>query len=149
MQQSEFKPEPDHVDDPPASAPVTSGTEVTTTFSPARRAYEVIYLLFAVIDGLLLIRIVLKALGANLAAPITGFVYWVTAPLLAPFHNLLPMVVSGKSVFETSAMVAFIVYAGLGFVLARLVAIMFMRNVRVVSQGSGTGPAMARRTRAE
>jgi len=148
MEPDNVRPDPENLDEPVTAAPRAAGTEVTATFSPARRAYEVIYLLFAVIDGLVLIRILLKALGANLAAPFTGFVYWVTAPLLAPFHNLLPTVVSGKSVFEMSALIAFIVYAGLGFVLARLVAIMFMRNVRV-SQSSGQAPRTYPRTRVD
>jgi YggT family protein len=139
-------PDPDDVDERAAPVVPSAGTEVTTTFSPARRAYEVIYLLFAVIDGLILIRIILKALGANIAAPFTGFVYGVTVPLLAPFHNLLPTLVNGKSVFELSALVAFIVYALLGIVLARLVALMFTRNVRV-SQSSG--PQAYRRPRAD
>jgi len=110
-------------------------TEVVSSFSPARRAFEMIYLVFAVIDVLILIRILLKVLGANIGVPFTRFIYAATDPLLTPFRDLLPTVVSGKSIFEMSAVVAFIVYALLGYVLARLVAIMFMRNV-MVSQSS-------------
>ena len=122
--------DPDYVEEPRAAE-----TEVVSSFSPARRAFEMIYLVFAVIDVLILIRILLKVLGANIGVPFTRFIYAATDPLLTPFRDLLPTVVSGKSIFEMSAVVAFIVYALLGYVLARLVAIMFMRNV-MVSQSS-------------
>ena len=106
-------------------------TEVVSTFSPARRVFEMIYLVFAIVDALLIIRLALKVLGANMAAGFTQFVYGVTGPLLAPFHALLPNIVSGKSVFETSTVVAILVYALFGYILARLVAVMFRRDVTV------------------
>ncbi|TMC90260.1 MAG: YggT family protein [Chloroflexi bacterium] len=126
-----MREDPDYVEEPGRAAE----TEVVSSFSPARRAFEMIYLVFAVIDVLILIRILLKVLGANIGVPFTRFIYAATDPLLTPFRDLLPTVVSGKSIFEMSAVVAFIVYALLGYVLARLVAIMFMRNV-MVSQSS-------------
>jgi len=114
-------------------------TEVVTSFSPARRAFELIYLVFAVIDVLILIRILLKVLGANTAVPFTGFVYALTDPLLNPFRDLLPTIVTGRSIFEMSAVIGFIVYALLGYVLARLMAIMFMRNVSVAQSSRSRG----------
>jgi len=118
----------------PASA---AETEVVSRWSPARQAFDLIYLVFAVIDGLILIRILLKVLAANTAVPFTGFVYGVTNWLLAPFHGLLPVIVSGRSVFEMSALIGLLVYALLGYVLARLFAIMFRRDV-TVAQNSRT-----------
>jgi uncharacterized protein YggT (Ycf19 family) len=118
-------------------APAEPGAEaeIVSTFSPARRAFEMIYLVFAVVDALLIIRVVLKVLGANMSAGFTQFVYGVTGPLLAPFHALLPNIVNGKSVFETSTVVAILVYALFGYLLARLVAAMFRRDVTIAQGG--------------
>jgi hypothetical protein len=115
-------------------------TEVVSRWSPARQAFDLIYLVFAVIDGLILIRMVLKVLAANTAVPFTGFVYGVSAWLLAPFHGLLPVIVNGRSVFEMSALIGLLVYSLLGYVLARLFAIMFRRDVTVAQNSRGFRP---------
>ncbi len=49
-----------------------SDTEVVSRFSPARRAFELIYLVFAVVCGLFILRILLKVLAANTAVAFTG-----------------------------------------------------------------------------
>ena len=108
-----------------------SGTEVVSRFSPARRAYEAIYLVFAIIVVAIIIRVLLKVLGANTAVAFTSFMYGATDPLLAPFRGILPTFASGRIVFESSALIAILVYGVIGLVLARLVAIMFMRDVTV------------------
>ena len=121
-----------------AETPVASSdTEVVSRFSPARRAYETIYLIFAIIVGSILIRVLLKLLGANTAVAFTHFMYGITDPLLAPFRGLLPTFVSGRTVLETSALFAILIYGLIGIALARLVAIMFMRDV-TVAHGSRT-----------
>ncbi len=114
-----------------------SDTEVVSRFSPARRAFELIYLVFAVICGLFILRILLKVLAANTAVAFTGFVYGVTDVLMGPFRGLLPVMGSGRTVLELSALFALLVYALLGYVLSRLVAIMFMRDVTVARKSSG------------
>src|SRR4029077_12133475 len=81
------------------ATPVREASMVKSS-TPARRWMEVIYLVFGIIDGLLLIRLVLKLLGANAHAGFASFTYGLTDFLLAPFHGLLPTFVSGKSVFE-------------------------------------------------
>lgn len=131
--------------DPAASsmaAPVAGSSEVVSSFNPARRAVELVYLLFGVINGMLLIRIVLKVLGANPLAGFTNFVYGVTDVFLAPFRNLLPTVGGNQSQLEMSVVVAILVYALIGWVIARLIAIMFSRNVTVArsSRSSGMRP---------
>lgn len=113
----------------------TSETEVVSRFSPARRAYETVYLIFAIIVGAILIRLVLKILGANSAVAFTHFMYSVTDPLLAPFRGILPTFASGTTVFESSALIAILIYGLVGIALARLIAIMFMRDVTVAAHG--------------
>jgi hypothetical protein len=114
-------------------------TEVVSRFSPARRAYDLIYLVFAAICALFLLRIVLKVMAANTAVAFTGFVYGSTDVLMGPFKGLLPVIANGRNVFELSALFAVLVYALLGYLLSRLVAIMFMRDVTVASSSSRRG----------
>jgi len=113
-------------------------TEVVSRFSPARRAYETIYVIFAIVAGAIFIRVLLKVLGANTAVAFTQFMYGVTDPFLAPFHGILPTFVSGRMILETSALFAILIYGLIGIALARLVAIMFMRDV-TVAHGSRSG----------
>lgn len=109
---------------------------MVSRWSPARRAFDVAYLIFAVIDVVILIRILLKILGANTAVAFTGFIYGFSDIFLAPFRGLFPVYASGRSVFEPWAVIGLIVYALIGYLLGRLVAIMFRRDV-TVAQSSG------------
>jgi uncharacterized protein YggT (Ycf19 family) len=96
---------------------------------------DMIYLIFGVIDGLLLIRLVLKLLGANTSAAFTQWIYNVTDFFLAPFHNLLPAIGNNNSVLEMSVIIAILVYALLAWVLARLMAIIFFRDITYARRG--------------
>ena len=115
----------------------SSDTQVVTRFSPARRAFELIYLIFAVICVLILLRVVLKVLAANTAVAFTGFVYGITNFFMAPFQGLLPTWASGRTVLEGSAVIALLVYAAVGYLLARLVSIMFLRDVTMAHGSRG------------
>jgi uncharacterized protein YggT (Ycf19 family) len=115
-------------------------SEVVSAFNPGRRAVEFVYLVFGVIDGLLLIRVALKLLGANPAAGFSRWTYGVTDVLLAPFRNLLPAIGTEQSVLELSVIVAILVYALIGWALARLMAILFFRNITVSQRSGRLGP---------
>lgn len=117
-------------------APVREASVVRSS-TPARRAMEVIYLVFGIIDALLLIRLVLKLLAANPQAGFASFIYGVTDFFLAPFKGLLPTVVNGKSVLELSLIIAILIYSLVALGLVRLVAITLSRSV-MVSQHSRT-----------
>jgi hypothetical protein len=108
---------------------------VVKSSTPARRATEIIYLVFGIIDAALLIRLVLKLLGANPHAGFASFTYGVTDFFLAPFHGLLPTYVSGQTVFELSLVFAILIYSLIALALARIVAISLSRSV-TVSQSS-------------
>jgi uncharacterized protein YggT (Ycf19 family) len=129
--------EESHVTTTGAGAPVAADdSEMVSRVAPARRAIEVIYLVFGIINGLLLIRVVLKILGANPNSPFTDFIYGLTNFFLVPFKGLLPAVVSGRSVFEPSVVIAILVYLLVAFVLAKIVAITLSRSVTVSHRSS-------------
>ncbi len=104
--------------------------------NPGWRASQLLYLFFGVIDGLLLIRFVLKLLAANPHSPFASWIYSFTGFFLAPFRNLLPSIGNEQSVLETSVLIAILVYALLGWALERFVTVVFYRNV-TVSRRSG------------
>lgn len=110
-------------------APVRQASMVRSS-TPARRAMEGIYLLFGIVDG----RLGLKLLGANPHATFATFTYGVTDFLLAPFHGLLPTIVSGSSVLELSLLVAILIYSLIALALVRIVAITLSRSVTVSQQ---------------
>jgi uncharacterized protein YggT (Ycf19 family) len=120
------------------AAPVREASVVKSS-TPARRAMDVIYLVFGIIDGLLLIRLALKVLGANAHAGFASFIYGVTDFLLAPFRGLLPAFVSGQSVFELSVVFAILIYSLLALALVRLVAITLSRSVMVSQRSRSEG----------
>lgn len=119
---------------------VAGSSEVVSNFNPGRRAVELIYLVFGVIDGLLVIRLLLKLLGANPDAGFSRWVYGVTDVLLGPFRGLLPTVGNTQSQLEMSVVIAILVYALIGWVLARLFLILFFRDVTVARRSGGFRP---------
>ncbi len=120
------------------STPVREASMVKSS-TPARRAMEIIYLVFGIIDAVLLIRLVLKLLGANAHAGFAQFIYGLTDFFLAPFKGLLPTIVSGQSVLELSLIFAILIYSLIALGLVRLVAISLSRSVMVSQHSRSEG----------
>ncbi|MDQ6880409.1 MAG: YggT family protein [Candidatus Dormibacteraeota bacterium] len=120
----------------PVASIAADATEIVRKVSPGRRAHEVVYLVFGIVTGLLLIRLLLKVLGSSAQAPFAGFIYGVTDFLLAPFRGLLPAIVNGRSVFEPSILIAVVVYILLAVVIAKIIAITFSRSEVVAHRRS-------------
>lgn len=117
-----------------------SESEVVSHFNPGWRAVQLVYLIFGVICGLFVIRIVLKLLGANPTAGFSNWDYNVTNFFLVPFKNILPTIGNEQSQLEMSVVLAILVYALLGWAIGRLVAIIFYRNVTVARRSGGLRP---------
>jgi YggT family protein len=116
----------------PTPSVATDRTEATT-YDPygSRRATSIkvtraIYLIFGVIEVLLLIRFVLKALGANAEAGFAQLIYAVTGPLVAPFLGLFgtPQAPGGATL-ELHTLIAVVIYALVAWLLARLAGLVF------------------------
>ncbi len=144
MERKESEPESDPMASPMreerrvvASGPMEPvETSEMMSDNPGWRASQLVYLFFGVIDGMLLIRLVLKLLGANPHAAFASWIYGVTDFFLMPFRNLLPAIGNEHSVLEMSVVIAILVYALLGLALERLVGVVFYRSV-TVSRRSG------------
>jgi hypothetical protein len=91
-----------------------------------RLAQAVWYLLYLV-EGLLTLRFVLKAIGANAAAPFANFIYSITRPLVGAFNAIVrsSRVDTGAatSIVEWSTLIAMAVYWLVAWALIRLFAI--------------------------
>ncbi len=96
------------------------------SFGPCQYAIDVRlsrhwWLVFGVIEGLLVIRLVLKLLGANPRAGFSDFIYDVTGPFVAPFTAMFNDPASRGSVLELGTIIAIIVYALVAWLVARLI----------------------------
>jgi YggT family protein len=87
------------------------------------RLQESVYLLFGIIEVLIGIRFVLRAFGASPEAPFPAAIYAVTGPLLAPLALWLGPPQLSQSSVEPHCAVGIIVYALLGWVVAKLVGL--------------------------
>jgi len=90
----------------------------------SHRMVQLVYWVFGLIEGLVLVRFVLKALGANPSAGFAQFIYGITAPLVAPFYGLFGNPAAQGSVLELHSVVALIVYALLAWLISKLVWIL-------------------------
>jgi YGGT family len=116
-------------------APIGATTDqrLTTAYDPyaGRRAnsyrlVQAVYLVFGVVEALLVIRFFLRALAANPDAGFAQAVYAITGVLVAPFTGLFgtPQIATGAAL-EVSTLIALIVYGAMGWLLARAAWLMF------------------------
>jgi len=84
------------------------------------RLYQVIWYILGVAEVLLVSRILLKLIGANLSSGFTSFIYSASAPLVSPFRGVLGETTSQESVIEWSTIIAMAVYAVVAFGLVKL-----------------------------
>lgn len=109
-------------------APTTAVDEVhATAYDPyenrrraSYRMVQAIWLVFGLIEALLLIRFVLRALGANQQADFARFIYNLSSGFVAPFANLFGTPQVGGAALEFTTLVAMIVYAIVAWFLAKL-----------------------------
>jgi hypothetical protein len=79
----------------------------------------------SIVEGLIALRILLRLIGANPENPFASFVYNLSALFLYPFIGLVANPASGGLVLEISSLIGMLVIAGVGWILVRLIWIMF------------------------
>ncbi len=90
-----------------------------------RKVSQVIWLLFTVLELLIGLRVVLKLIAADPNNPFANFIYRVTSIFLQPFFGLTATPAAGGVVLEVPAIVAMFVYALIGWLLVRLIWLLF------------------------
>lgn len=96
--------------------------------NPAYRASQVVYLVLGIVEALLIIRFVLKLLGANPDAAFSSLVYGVTEPLVMLFEGVFPNAAARGSVLDLAALLAMIVYALVAWAIVKIIEIMARRR---------------------
>ena len=86
-------------------------------------AQRIIYYIGGVIIALLFVRLLLQLLGANQGSDFVGFIYGLSGAFVMPFYGIFGEPTFGQSHFETSALVAIIVYSLIIFGIAKLITI--------------------------
>ncbi len=80
---------------------------------------------FAIVEGLIGLRIVLKLIDANANNAFASFIYNITAVFVAPFNSLMGNPAMEGNVLEITSLVALIVYALIAAFIIRLVWLLF------------------------
>jgi YggT family protein len=92
-----------------------------TRSAAALRLEHAVYLLFGIIEGLIAIRFVLRAFGANPNVAFAEAIYTITGPFVAPFNGLFGTPQFNGSVLEWHSLVAIVMYALLAWVIGRVI----------------------------
>lgn len=106
-----------------AGAPAPTYVQETSPLAYVRR---VVGLVFGIFIGLIAIRVILLALGANEGNAIVDAVYGITEPLVAPFRGVFSMDVvrpTGASVIDVAAIVAIVGWALIALVIMAILRI--------------------------
>ncbi|MCT7983690.1 YggT family protein [Laspinema sp. A4] len=86
---------------------------------------QVIYYLMGALGVLLILRVVLRLLGANPANQFAGFIYALSSPFVTPFETLFTTPSFGNSAFEFNALIAIAVYGLLTWLVIRLLELIW------------------------
>ncbi len=109
-------------------------TRAELWYSPSRFIVTIVNLVFGVIEFMLAVRIVLELLGASAGAPFVAWVYDITSGLVAPFAGAFASWdLGGGYVLDLSAIFAMIGYAIIGWIVMRLLSMLFaaLYDVRI------------------
>ena len=88
---------------------------------------QIIWLLFGGLEALIGIRVILLLIGANPANGFTAFVYQLTQLFLWPFQSLIANPAFQNMTLEVTSIIAMIVYALLGWLIVRMIWVVFYR----------------------
>jgi uncharacterized protein YggT (Ycf19 family) len=92
------------------------------------KASQVVGLIFGLLEATIVLRILFKFFGANPNNPIAALVAKVTDVFLAPFSGLFAPLTIGGMVFELSSFIALLIYAVIGWVIVKLITVVFYRS---------------------
>lgn len=90
---------------------------------------RVTYFLLGVLEVILLLRFLFRLLGANQGSDFVMFLYNLSHVFVVAFNGIFNDQALGKSVFETSTLIAMIVYALLAWGIVSLGRVIFAPNL--------------------
>lgn len=104
------------------------GIATTEQNSRIARVVYIVYALFAALEMLLGIRILLYLMGANQENSFATLINTLSGLFVAPFASLLQNPAIGTNVLEITTMIAMIVYALVGLLVGRAVWLIMSRT---------------------
>jgi hypothetical protein len=124
----EFKKEPTK-----ETAKAADDPEATEELKPSpsvAKAIRIINYFFVLVEGLIVIRILLKALGGNPFNSFVNFIYSLTYPFVFPFLSAFNWQTAntGLGVFEFGSLLAIVFYILLNYAIVRLLIILTSRE---------------------
>jgi hypothetical protein len=106
--------------DPTIGAKPINAQSVVSPIRLRFRGSQIVWYLLGVIEILLLLRFVLKFVGANASAGFTQFIYTISSPFAGSFMNVVNPSQVGKSIFDWSIILAMIIYALVAWGIVKL-----------------------------
>jgi hypothetical protein len=88
---------------------------------------RLVFYLADIVEVLLALRFILKALGANVGNAFASFIYIISQPLVRPFLGIFPSAGASGMVLEWATLLALAVYALIALLIVRLFRIMLVR----------------------
>lgn len=88
---------------------------------------QLVWLVVGVVEGLVGLRVLLKLMAANPNNPFAVFVYGITEVFVLPFQGLTATPSAGGFVLEIPSLVAMLVYALLGWAVAKTFWVLLYR----------------------
>lgn len=84
------------------------------------KAIEAVWMIVGVLEALLAMRFIFEIAGAHRTAGFIEFLYGVTSPFVAGFDGIFPIGRFGANIFDPNILVAMLVWALIGALIARL-----------------------------
>lgn len=86
------------------------------------RTGNIVYIIFGLLELLLLFRFVFLLLGANPNSGFVSFIYGLSEVFVMPFYGIFGQVNTSAATLDPATLIAMVVYAILGWVILRIVA---------------------------
>ena len=106
----------------------------TQRYKPLYRSTQIIWYILGVIEALLLIRLFLKAFGANPQAGFSSFIYGITSLIAGPFYFVFNVTQVNTNIFEWSTLLAMGVYFLFAWLIVKAVVMSRPVSTKEASQ---------------
>jgi uncharacterized protein YggT (Ycf19 family) len=84
-------------------------------------AEKTVYIVFSVIETLLVLRVLFKMFGANPDNGIAKFIYGFSNPLYSPFSGLFKNLTYGRFIISLNSITALVLYTIAGFIIIEII----------------------------
>jgi hypothetical protein len=107
-----------------ASYEASEVEEIKKRIALLKKINRIIWFLFAVLEVIIGLRVILKLLGADPLNAFASFIYDIAYPFLVPFFGIVgEPTTSGGSVLEVSSIIAMVVYLLIAWGITRLLTL--------------------------